>query len=76
MNKNNFFDKLILFTVIIIIFYVAILIYSDINEILTYINKHYSQDETARKLFKTIEADLFHRSIGISIKLKPKRKKK
>lgn len=59
--------------------YVHLLIeekYSDINEILTYINKHYSQDETARKLFETIEADLFHRSIGISIKLKPKRKKK
>ena len=38
MNKNNFFDKLILFTVIIIIFYVAILIYSDINEIIKQIS--------------------------------------
>ena len=59
--------------------YVHLLIeekYSDINEILTYINKHYSQDETARKLFETIEADLFHRGVGVSIKLKPKRKKK
>ena len=38
MNKNNFFDKLVLFTVIIIIFYVAILIYSDINEIINQIS--------------------------------------
>ena len=38
MNKNNFFDKLVLFIVIIIIFYVAILIYSDINEIINQIS--------------------------------------
>ena len=33
MAKKNFFDRLVIFTIIIIIFYIAILVYSDINEI-------------------------------------------
>jgi uncharacterized protein (TIRG00374 family) len=33
MAKKNFFDKLIIFVVIIVIFYIAILIYSDFNKI-------------------------------------------
>jgi uncharacterized protein (TIRG00374 family) len=33
MAKKNFFDKLVIFVIIIVIFYAIILIYSDINEI-------------------------------------------
>lgn len=39
MARKNFFNKLIVFVVIIVIFYVGILIYSDINEIATRISE-------------------------------------
>ena len=44
--------------------------YSDIDDILTHINKHYSRNEKARALFRTIENDLFRKSISSKIKLK------